>query len=164
MKTKSKPKRRQKKTTRSARASIPVSPAGRSFPVVAMAASAGGLEALSVILGGLPVDFPAAITIVMHVAPGHKSLLAEILTRATKMQVTQVRQGMFVEPNRVYIIPPNTQMKLSKGAFRLTPKGLEYFGVKKIEADGSKTLPGLPSASNVEPEAQGREAGPGGGP
>ena len=44
-----------------------------------MAASVGGLKALSVILGGLPADFPAAIAIVMHLAPDHKSILAEIL-------------------------------------------------------------------------------------
>ena len=47
--------------------------------VIAMAASVGGLKALSVILGGLPADFPAAIAIVMHLAPNHKSILAEIL-------------------------------------------------------------------------------------
>ncbi len=47
--------------------------------VIAIAASAGGLNALSVILGGLPADFPAAIANVMHLSPDHKSLLAEIL-------------------------------------------------------------------------------------
>src|ERR1039457_6344836 len=55
--------------------------------VSAMAASVGGLKALSVILGGLPGDFPAAIAIVMHLAPDHKSLLAEILNRRTHLVV-----------------------------------------------------------------------------
>ena len=55
-----------------------VAPAGGLFPVIAMAASVGGLKALSVILSGLPADFPAAIAIVMHLSPLHKSILAEL--------------------------------------------------------------------------------------
>jgi chemotaxis response regulator CheB len=68
---------------------LPMMPASRAFPVIAMAASVGGLKALSLILGGLPADFPAAIAIVMHVAPDHKSLLAEILKCRTNLQVTE---------------------------------------------------------------------------
>jgi chemotaxis response regulator CheB len=72
-KLKSKPSRQSKKLAN-------VAPA--RFPVIAMAASVGGLEALSVILAALPADFPAAIAIVMHLAPDHESLLAEILNTA----------------------------------------------------------------------------------
>ena len=71
--------RRLKKATQFGRPEFPVVPVRHSFPVIAMAASAGGLKALSIILNGLPADFPAAIAIVMHVAPDHRSLLAEIL-------------------------------------------------------------------------------------
>lgn len=61
--------------------------------VVAMAASVGGLNALSVILADLPANFKAAITIVMHVSPDHKSLLAEILKSRTRLQVKQAEPG-----------------------------------------------------------------------
>ena len=67
------------KPTQDARSEFPIASVRHSFPVIAMAASVGGLKALSIILGGLPADFPAAIAIVMHVAPDHKSLLTEIL-------------------------------------------------------------------------------------
>ena len=78
-----------------------------SFPVIAMAASVGGLEALSVILGGLPADFPAAIAIVMHLSPDHKSILAEILDRRTHLVVKQAHTGDFLCPSCVFIAPPN---------------------------------------------------------
>jgi hypothetical protein len=67
---------RRKMPGHAVRESKPSLPAGRSFPVIAMAASVGGLKALSVILERLPADFPAAIAIVMHLSPDHKSILA----------------------------------------------------------------------------------------
>src|SRR5580765_4720076 len=106
MKTRSKPARRRKKPALAARAAISVSPASGSFPVVAMAASLGGLKALSVILGGLPADFPAAITIVMHVSPEHKSLLAEILNCRTQLEVKQAHTGDILCPAGVFVAPP----------------------------------------------------------
>ena len=93
MKAKSKSERRLKKLPGAVRDATTASPSIRSFPVITMAASAGGLKALSVILSGLPVDFPAAITIVMHLAPDHKSLLAEILKCRTRLMVKQAQTG-----------------------------------------------------------------------
>ena len=107
MKTKSKPERRQARPARAARETTPVSPANRSFPVIAMAASVGGLQALSVILGGLPADFPAAIAIVMHLAPDHKSLLAEILSRRVHLVVKEAHTGDRLCPACAFIAPPN---------------------------------------------------------
>ena len=82
--------------------------------VIAMAASVGGLNALSVILGGLPADFPAAIAIVMHVSPDHKSLLAEILKCRTPLMVTQARTGDVLCHSRVFVAPPNHHLSVAR--------------------------------------------------
>jgi len=115
MKTKSKPERRQNKPANAARETPPVSPASRSFPVIAMAASVGGLKALSVILGGLPAEFPAAIAIVMHLSPDHKSILAEILNGRTHLKVTEAHTGDILCPASVFIAPPNHHLFVVKG-------------------------------------------------
>src|ERR1035437_2367858 len=73
--------------------------------VIAMAASVGGLMALSVILGDLPADVPAAIAIVMHLAPDHKSILAEILSRRTHLEVKQAQTGDVLCHSRVFVAP-----------------------------------------------------------
>ena len=83
--------------------------------VVAMAASAGGLYALSVILGGLPADFPAAIAIVMHLSPDHKSLLAEILASRSNLVVKQAQTGDILCHSHVFIAPPNHHLLVGKG-------------------------------------------------
>lgn len=115
MMTKSKPNRLQKKAIRVAREIIPASPVDRSFPVIAMAASVGGLKALSVILSGLPADFPAAIAIVMHISPGHKSLLAEILECRTPLAVKQAHSGDIFCRAGVFVAPPNHHLSVVKG-------------------------------------------------
>src|SRR5436190_14380542 len=89
--------------------------AARSIQVVVMAASAGGLKALSRILTDLPGDFPAAILVVQHVDPTHKSLMAEILARRTQLDVKQAEDGDRLEPGRVFVAPPNRHLLLSEG-------------------------------------------------
>ena len=83
--------------------------------VVAMAASLGGLNALSVILGGLPEDFPAAITIVMHLSPDHESLLAGILACRTGLRVKQAETGDKLCSGCVFVAPPNHHMAVRPG-------------------------------------------------
>ena len=78
-----------------------------AFPVIAMAASVGGLKALSAILSALPADFPAAIAIVMHLSPDHDSVLAEILDRRTPLVVKQARTGDVLCQACVFVAPPN---------------------------------------------------------
>ena len=107
--------RRSAKSTPRARLAFPEVPALHSFYVIAMAASVGGLKALSVILGGLPADFPAAIVIVMHVAPDHKSLLAEILKCRTHLQVNEAHMGDVLAPSKVFVAPPNHHLYVVKG-------------------------------------------------
>ncbi|MEH1813943.1 MAG: chemotaxis protein CheB [Nostoc sp.] len=92
------------------------------FPIVGIAASAGGLEAFTQVLRHLLTDTGMAFVLIQHLDPNHKSLLSEILARTTQMPVIEVQDGMSVEPNKVYIIPPNTKMMLSGGVLQLTPR------------------------------------------
>jgi chemotaxis response regulator CheB len=92
------------------------------FPVVGIAASAGGLEAFTELLRHLPTDTGMAFVLIQHLSPEHESLLSEILGRVTTMPVRQVQDQMRVEPNAVYVIPPNAQMTLVNGILRLAPR------------------------------------------
>ena len=79
-----------------------------------MAASVGGLKALSVILSELPKNFPAAIAIVMHLSPNHKSILAELLSRRTQLEVKQAQTGDILRHSRVFVAPPNHHLAVQK--------------------------------------------------
>ncbi|MEG4117239.1 chemotaxis protein CheB [Microcoleus sp. N9_B4] len=96
------------------------------FPIVGIAASAGGLEAFTGLLSHLPIDTGMAFVLIQHLDPNHKSLLSEILARTTQMPVNEVEDGVVVEPNQVYVIPPNTKMVLSKGVLQLSPREKIY--------------------------------------
>src|SRR5476651_750580 len=78
------------------------------FPIVGIGASAGGLEALEQFLRQVPEECGMAFVIVQHLDPTHKGIMPELLQRTTKMKVSQVTDRMNVEPNCVYVIPPNT--------------------------------------------------------
>ena len=92
------------------------------FPVVGIAASAGGLEAFTELISHLPTDTGMAFVLIQHLSPDHESLLSEILGRATAMPVQQATDRMTVEPNEIYVIPPNTQMTLVDGLLYLAPR------------------------------------------
>lgn len=77
--------------------------------------SAGGLEAFRQLLDHLPVDTGMASVLVQHLDPTHKSILTELLARSTEIPVSEVGDGMKVEPDHVYVIPPNTGMGISGG-------------------------------------------------
>lgn len=97
----------------------------QSFPVVAIGASAGGLEAYKEFFYALPVDTGMAFVLIQHLDPSHHSMLAEILSKATKLQVDEVKAGIKIQPNRVYVIPPGAFMAITAGAFTLTPRSKE---------------------------------------
>ncbi|WP_416668470.1 chemotaxis protein CheB [Egbenema bharatensis] len=80
------------------------------FDVVALATSAGGIKALSQVLSGLAVPFPAAIVIVQHINPKAHSFLADILSRQTRLMVKQARAGEALKPGVVYIAPPDQHL------------------------------------------------------
>src|SRR5438067_11806853 len=92
------------------------------FPVVGVGASAGGLEAFVELLQHLPPDPGAAFLFVQHLEPTRKSQLAEILANVTPLPVQQVSEGMVVEPDHVYIIPPNANMALADGGLTLSAR------------------------------------------
>jgi len=90
--------------------------------VVGIGASAGGLEAFRQLLEHLPTDTGMAFVLVSHLDPTHKSILTELLARRTKLPVTEVSDGMRVEPNNVYVLPPNTSMAIAEGILHLQPR------------------------------------------
>ena len=91
------------------------------FPIVGIGASAGGLAAFAAFFSGMPpLDDPGmAFVLVQHLAPDHESLLTELLQRTTRMKVVEVTDGMVVQINCVYIIPPNRDMAFLNGALHL---------------------------------------------
>ncbi|HEX9671214.1 MAG TPA: chemotaxis protein CheB [Thermoanaerobaculia bacterium] len=92
------------------------------FPIVGVGASAGGLEAFTQLLQALPVDTGMGFVLVQHLAPERDSLLAEILSRATALPVTEVEDEARVEPDHVYVLPPDRNMTISGGALQLLPR------------------------------------------
>lgn len=92
------------------------------FPVVGIAASAGGLEAFTELISHLPRDTGMAFVLIQHLSPDYESLLSEILGRVTEMAVCQAQEQMMIEPNKVYVIPPNTQMTLRNGMLHLASR------------------------------------------
>jgi two-component system CheB/CheR fusion protein len=98
------------------------SPSSR-VPVVGIGASAGGLVAFEAFFSHLPADMdPAmAFVLVQHLAPEHPSILAELIQRFTPLQVRDAENGMVVERNGVYVIPPNTDLALVQGRLYVTP-------------------------------------------
>lgn len=96
-----------------------------SFPVVGIGASAGGLAAFEAFFSGLPTDkeMDMAFVLVQHLAPDHKSLLTELVKRYTRMNVFEVVDGIRVEPNCAYIIPPNKDMAFLNGTLQLLEPG-----------------------------------------
>jgi two-component system CheB/CheR fusion protein len=94
------------------------------FPIVGIGASAGGLEAFTDLLRGLPEKTGMAFVLVQHLDPSHSSDLREILARITKIPVQQVTDGVAVRPDNIYVIPPNTSMALENGVLRLAARVL----------------------------------------
>ena len=89
------------------------------FPIVGIGASAGGLEALEQFLRNVPGNSGMAFVIVQHLDPTHKGIMPELLQRTTSMEVFQVNDRMMVQPNCVYVIPPNTDMSILHGVLHL---------------------------------------------
>ncbi len=92
------------------------------FPIVGIGASAGGLEAFTQLLAHLPVCTGMAFVLVQHLDPRHESRLTDLLRRATHVPVIEASQGLAVEPDHIYVIPPNTTMAIAQGALQITPR------------------------------------------
>jgi two-component system CheB/CheR fusion protein len=105
-------------------AESPASP--EPFPIVAIGASAGGLEAYTQLLRELPNDTGMAFVLVQHLDPGRPSELPAILARAVALPVQEAADGMVVEPNQIYVIPSNAQMTIADGQLQLQPRAADY--------------------------------------
>lgn len=91
----------------------------RPIYVVGIGASAGGLEALRQFFAEMRADSDMAFVVIQHLAPNHKSLMAELLSRSTQMPVKQAEQGEMPQPNHVYLIPPGYNLTLENGELHL---------------------------------------------
>jgi two-component system, chemotaxis family, CheB/CheR fusion protein len=92
------------------------------FTVVGIGASAGGFEATTALLSNLPSDLGCALVVLQHLDPTHESKLAELLSHNSPLQIVQIKSGMEVERNRMYVLPPNATVVLNEGRFRLGPR------------------------------------------
>ena len=104
-------------------------PAPRNpFEVVAMTASAGGLNAITQVLARLPADFPAAIVLVQHLDPRHRSLMAEILNRRTQLTVQEADKDDHLRAGVALVAPPNRHLLVNgDGSLSLTQTELVHF-------------------------------------
>ena len=95
-------------------------PLNAGFPVVGIGASAGGLAAFEAFFAGMPADTDPgmAFVLVQHLAPDHKSILSDLIRRYTRMQVFEVEDGMVVQSNCAYIIPPGRDMAFLNGTLQ----------------------------------------------
>lgn len=109
------------KTTRTSKNALPTN---RNFDgyVVGIGASAGGLEALEQFFDHCAPDSGAAYVVVQHLSPDHKSMMNNLLARHTRMSVQMVEDGMPVQANQVYLIPPGAIMRVSGGSSICRPK------------------------------------------
>lgn len=94
------------------------------FQIVGIGASAGGLEAFEHFFRSTPAKSGLAFVLVPHLDPGHASILTEILQRATAIPVVEAMDQMVVEPDMVYVIPPNRDMAIFHGVLQLSVPGL----------------------------------------
>src|SRR5688572_3208553 len=96
--------------------------------VVGLGASAGGLEPLEQFLASVPAASGLAYIVVQHMDPTHKAMLRELLERVTAMPVLDATESMRIEPDTVYVIPPNTELTVAGGVLHLAhpvkPRGM----------------------------------------
>jgi two-component system CheB/CheR fusion protein len=122
----------EKSVVKKAAPKAPAKPAGKlpkntvepihPFPIVAIGASAGGLEAMTLLLQNLSVTTGMAFIYVQHLSPDYKSILSSILGKLTKMKVQDIDEMEKMEPNNVYVIPYNKEIEVMDGHIKLLPR------------------------------------------
>jgi two-component system, chemotaxis family, CheB/CheR fusion protein len=130
----------------------------RRFLIAAVGASAGGIEAFSELMRNLPTDTGMAFVLIQHLDPKHHSILTELLSKETSMPVREVTDGMRVEPNHVYVIPPNATMSLSNHTLHIGPRGevrgahmsIDHFMRKLAEEQGNRAIGVILSGSGTD--------------
>ncbi len=118
------------------------------IPIVAIGASAGGLDAFTQLLRALPADTGLAFVLIQHLDPTHPSMLVDILSRATVMPIDEAGNHMRVEANHVYVIPPGVTMSMAEGMLQLSPRTeprghhrpIDHFLRSLAEAQGHRSI------------------------
>lgn len=121
---------------------------GQDLLVTAIGASAGGIESFTELLEQLPADSGMAFVLVQHLDPKHESGLTHLLSRKSSMPVKEVKDGMRVEANNVYVIPPNAMMSIADHTLSLSPRGesitshmtIDHFMRSLAEAQGNRAI------------------------
>ncbi len=120
----------------------------KSFPIVGIGASAGGLEAIEGFFTHMPSDTNIAFIIIQHLAPKYKSIMGSLLGNYTKMKILEVKDGMKVEPTCVYLNPPNKDVAIMNSTLHLieltesraTRLPIDYFFRSLAEDQGEKAI------------------------
>ena len=145
MKTKS----QRRKTTHSSPAErLTAAHNHENLLIAAIGASAGGIEAFTELMKNLPADTGMAFVLVQHLDPKHHSMLTELVSKQTSMPVNEVADGMRVQPNHVYVIPPNATMTISNHTLQLGPRTespavqmtIDRFMRSLAEAQGNRAI------------------------
>lgn len=128
------------------------------FDVVAIGASAGGVEALHVVVETFPTDFPVPVLIVQHMDPRHRSMLAGLLARRCRLTVKQAVNDESIQPGTVYIAPPDAHLVVREGRLLLTDTKAVHFSRPSIDllfesvaaAYGDRTISVILSGSGLD--------------
>ncbi len=118
------------------------------FPVVAVGASAGGLEAFEQLFKNLPAQTGAAFIVISHLDPKHSSIMSELISRFTQMTVREAADGVEVEPDHIYVIPPNSDLSIFHGRLQLTEQAksvgarmpIDFFLRSLAEGSGDRAV------------------------
>ena len=131
---------------------------GKNVTIVAIGASAGGIEALSELMANLPSDTGMAFVLIQHLDPKHHSLLTELLSRKTAMVVTEVSDGLAAKANHVYVIPPNAMMSIVHQTLHLSAReesrgahmSVDHFMRALAEQKGNRAIGVILSGSGTD--------------
>jgi len=145
---------------------LPSDPAGAAFPIVGVGASAGGLDAFTQLLKHLPADTGMAFVLIQHLDPTHASFLRDALAKATTMPVSQAVEGTVVEPNHVYVIPPDADISISRGRLTLASRAQDGRGshlsvdgfLRSLAADRGNQAIGVVLSGNASDGTEGLRA------
>lgn len=111
-------------------------PTGKPFPVVGIGGSAGGIEAVMEIAEQLSMHTGMAYIYIQHQNPEHQSKLAELLAKRAKMPVLQAEDGMPLEADFFYVVPPGREMSIEEGILKVSPRpeGYDYMPINRFLA------------------------------
>jgi two-component system CheB/CheR fusion protein len=135
-----------------------------SFPIVGVGASAGGLEAATLLLKHLRPNTGMGFVLIHHLDPNHESALTALLSRTTTMPVCEAQDGLLLKPDHVYVIPPNKKLGIEQGTLRLLPRGkggelytpVDYF-LRTLAADQGGQAIGIVLSGTGSDGTQGLE-------